>query len=48
MGGAKVQNISKLATKLAKHSVKQRKTTAIGGEANAPFSLPLDPPLIYK
>jgi len=37
--GAKVQKVPKLA----KHSVKQRKTTEIGGGANAPFALPLDP-----
>jgi len=34
-GGAKVQKVSKLA----KHSVKQRKTGRLGGGANAPFAL---------
>jgi len=41
-GRVKVQKVPKLA----KHRVKQRKTTAIGGEGNPPFSLPLDPPLM--
>jgi len=41
--GAKVQKVPKLATKLAKHSVKQRKTAAIGGQKR--FALPLDLPL---
>jgi len=35
-GGAKVQKVPKLATKLAKHSVKQRKTAAIGGKRALP------------
>jgi len=39
MGGAKVQKVPKLATKLAEYSVKQRKTTAIEGR-----KFPLCPP----
>jgi len=45
MERAKVQKAHTFATKLVKHSVKQRETTAIEG-ANAPFALLLDPPLL--
>jgi len=43
MEGAKVKKVHKLAAKLAKHSVKQMETTAIGG--TAPHFPLLDPPL---
>jgi len=38
--GVKVQKVPKLATKLARHSVKQRKTTVVGGAS--PLYHPLD------
>jgi len=39
--GGGVQKVPKLATKLAKHSVKQRKTKVIGGGGKCPLCPPL-------
>jgi len=45
-GGAKVQKAQKLATELAKHSVKQRETTVIGSGKYPLCPHLQDPPLL--